>query len=95
MDLQKTIDFLRGEIGRLERVVASLEKLRDGVTGPPLQKTTGWEKTNEYRRAPGGFRKDEEVLAGRRATCSTSKHGAACRAWSSLSGSSANTLGKT
>jgi hypothetical protein len=38
MDLQKTIDFLRGEIGRLERVVASLEKLRDGVTSAPSQK---------------------------------------------------------
>jgi hypothetical protein len=31
MDLQKTIDFLRGEIRRLERVVASLEELRDGT----------------------------------------------------------------
>jgi len=42
MDLQKTIDFLRGEIGRLERVVASLEKLRDGVTlAPPQKKRSG------------------------------------------------------
>ena len=32
MDLQKTIDFLRGEIRRLEGVVASLEELRDGLT---------------------------------------------------------------
>jgi len=42
MDLQKTIDFLRGEIGRLERVVASLEKLRDGATlAPPQKKRRG------------------------------------------------------
>ena len=41
MDLKKTIDFLRGEIGRLERVVASLEELRDGVTGSPYQKKHG------------------------------------------------------
>jgi hypothetical protein len=42
MDLQKTIDFLRGEIGRLERVVASLEELRDGIAeGPPQKKRPG------------------------------------------------------
>ena len=45
MDLQKTIDFLRGEISRLERVVASLEELRDGVTGSPLQKKRGGRKS--------------------------------------------------
>jgi hypothetical protein len=38
MDLQKTIDFLRGEIARLERVVGSLEELRDGGIGVPPQK---------------------------------------------------------
>jgi hypothetical protein len=41
MDLQKTIDFLRGEIRRLERVVASLEELRDGVTAPVEKKRRG------------------------------------------------------
>jgi hypothetical protein len=44
MDLQKNIDFLRGEIARLERVVASLEELRDGVTGSSLQKKRGGRK---------------------------------------------------
>jgi hypothetical protein len=41
MDLQKTIDFLRGEIRRLERVVASLEELRDGVTAAAVEKRRG------------------------------------------------------
>ena len=45
MDLQKTIDVLRGEIGRLERVVTSLEELRDGATGGPSQKKRGGRKT--------------------------------------------------
>ena len=45
MDLQKTIDFLRGEIARLERVVASLEELRDGMTGSPLQKKRSGRKS--------------------------------------------------
>ena len=45
MDLQKSIDFLRGEIARLERVVASLEELRDGVTDSPLQKQRGGRKS--------------------------------------------------
>ena len=45
MDLQKTIDFIRGEIGRLERAIASLEELRDGVTGSPLQKKWGGRKS--------------------------------------------------
>ena len=38
MDVQKTIDYLRGEIRRLERAIASLEELRDGVTDSPPQK---------------------------------------------------------
>ena len=41
MDLQKTIDFLRGEIRRLERVVASLEEIRDGVTAEWVEKRRG------------------------------------------------------
>jgi hypothetical protein len=45
MDLQKTIDFLRGEIRRLERVVASLEELRDGVTAGPVEKKRRGRKT--------------------------------------------------
>jgi len=38
MDLQTTIDFLRGEIARLERVVASLEELQGAATAASLQK---------------------------------------------------------
>jgi hypothetical protein len=45
MDLQKTIDFLRGEIGRLQRVVASLEELRDGTAAPSSQKKRGRRKS--------------------------------------------------
>jgi hypothetical protein len=45
MDLQNTIDFLRGEISRLQRVVALLEELRDGVTDAALQKKRGGRKS--------------------------------------------------
>jgi hypothetical protein len=45
MDVRNTIDFLRGEIARLERVVASLEEIRDGVTGSALQKKRGGRKS--------------------------------------------------
>jgi len=48
MDLQKTIDFLRGEIGKLERVVASLEELRDGVTKErPVRKSMSAKERQE------------------------------------------------
>jgi len=44
MDLQKTIDFLRGEIVRLQRVLASLEELRDGGIVASLQRKRGGRK---------------------------------------------------
>jgi hypothetical protein len=50
MDLQKTIDFLRGEISRLERVVASLEELRDGMTDSALQRKRGGRKMGAEER---------------------------------------------
>lgn len=45
MDVQKTIDFLRGEIARLERVVASLEEIRDGVPDSGVQQKRGGRKS--------------------------------------------------
>jgi len=66
MDLRKTIDFLRGEIGRLERVVAALEELQGAATAAPLQKNRGGRKfmpDEERRRASERMKK---YWAGRR-----------------------------
>jgi hypothetical protein len=66
MDLQKTIDFLRGEIGRLERVVASLEELRDGVTGEPPQKKRAGRKTMSPEERQEVAERMRRYWAGRR-----------------------------
>jgi hypothetical protein len=66
MDLQKTIDFLRGEISRLERVVASLEELRDGVTGSPLQKKRGGRKSMSAEERRKVAERMRRYWAGRR-----------------------------
>jgi hypothetical protein len=50
MDLQKAIDFLRGEISRLQRVVASLEEPRDGAAGAPSEKKRGGRKSMSLER---------------------------------------------
>jgi hypothetical protein len=65
MDLQKTIDFLRGEISRLERVVASLEELRDGMTGP-LQKKQGGRKSMTAEERQKVAERMRRYWAGRR-----------------------------
>ena len=68
MDLQKTIEFLRGEIeiGRLERVVASLEELRDGVTGSLLQKKRGGRKSMSAEERRQVAERMRRYWAGRR-----------------------------
>jgi hypothetical protein len=66
MDLQKTIDFLRGEISRLERVVTSLEELRDGVTGSPLQKKRGGRKSMSAEERQKVAERMRRYWAGRR-----------------------------
>jgi len=66
MDLQKTIDFLRGEIGRLERVVASLEELRDGAQGSPLQKKRGGRKFMPDEERQKASERMKKYWAGRR-----------------------------
>jgi hypothetical protein len=66
MDLQKTIDFLRGEIARLERVVASLEELRDGVTDSRLQKTRGGRKSMSAEQRQKAAERMRRYWAARR-----------------------------
>jgi hypothetical protein len=66
MDLQKTIEFLRGEIARLERVVASLEELRDGVTGSPLQMKRGGRKSMSAKERQEVAERMRRYWAGRR-----------------------------
>jgi hypothetical protein len=66
MDLEKTIDFLRGEISRLERVVASLEELRDGVTGSRLQKNRGGRKSMSAEERQKIAERMRRYWAGRR-----------------------------
>ena len=65
MDLQKTIDFLRGEIRRLERVVASLEELRDGVTAAAVEKRRG-RKTMSLEERLEASERMRRYWAGRR-----------------------------
>jgi hypothetical protein len=66
MDLQKTIEFLRGEIARLERVVASLEELRDGVTDSPLQKKRGGRRSMSAKERQEVAERMRRYWAGRR-----------------------------
>ena len=66
MDLQKTIDFLRGEIARLERVVDSLEELRDGVTDSRLQKKRGGRKSMSAEERQQAAERMRRYWAGRR-----------------------------
>ena len=66
MDVQKTIDFLRGEITRLERVVASLEELRDGVTDSSLQKKRGGRKSMGAEERQKVAERMRRYWAGRR-----------------------------
>jgi hypothetical protein len=66
MDLQKTIDFLRGEIRRLERVVASLEQLRDGVTAAPAEKKRRGSKTMSLEERLEASERMRKYWAGRR-----------------------------
>jgi hypothetical protein len=66
MDLQNTIDFLRGEIGRLERVLASLEELQGAAMSAAPQKKRGGRKfmpDEERRKASERMKK---YWAGRR-----------------------------
>jgi hypothetical protein len=65
MDLQKTIDFLRAEIGRLELVVASLEELRDRGTGSLPQKRRG-KKTMSLEERLEASERMKKYWAGRR-----------------------------
>jgi len=65
MDLQKTIDFLRGEIGRLERVVTSLEELRDGATGSPVQKKRAGRKPMSLEERLEASKRMKRYWAGR------------------------------
>ena len=65
MDLQKTIDFLRGEIRRLERVVASLEEIRDGVTAAAVEKRRG-RKTMSLEERLEASERMRRYWAGRR-----------------------------
>lgn len=66
MDLQKTIDFLRGEIGRLERVVASLEELRDGATEAPREKKRRGRKSMTAEERKEASERMRKYWAGRR-----------------------------
>jgi hypothetical protein len=66
MDLQKTIDFLRGEIRRLERVVTSLEELRHGATVAPTQKKRGGRKTMSLEERLEASERMRRYWAGRR-----------------------------
>jgi len=66
MDLQTTIDFLRGEIRRLERVVASLEELRDGATVAPTQKKRGGRKTMSLEERLEASERMKKYWASRR-----------------------------
>ena len=66
MDVQKTIDFLRGEIARLERVVASLEELRDGVTESSLQKKRGGRRSMGAEERQEVAERMRRYWAGRR-----------------------------
>ena len=66
MDLQKTIDFLRGEIRRLERVVASLEELQGGATGSPLQTKRGGRKVMPDEERQKISERMKKYWAGRR-----------------------------
>ena len=65
MDLQKTIDFLRGEIFRLERVVASLEEIRDGVAYG-VQKKRGGRKSMSAEQRQKAAERMRRYWAGRR-----------------------------
>ena len=66
MDLQKTIDFLRGEIAKLERVVDSVEELRDGVTDSRLQKKRGGRKSMSAEERQQAAERMRRYWAGRR-----------------------------
>ena len=66
MDLKKTIDFLRGEIGRLERVVASLEELRDSATVAPLDKKRRGRKPMTAEERQEAAERMRRYWAGRR-----------------------------
>ena len=66
MDLNKTIDFLRGEIGRLERVVASLEELQGATTAAPLQKKRGGRKSMSAEERREVSERMRRYWAGRR-----------------------------
>ena len=66
MDLENTIDFLRGEIARLERVVASLEEIRDGVTDTALQKKRGGRKSMSAEERQKAVERMRRYWAGRR-----------------------------
>ena len=66
MDLQKTIDFLRGEISRLERVVASLEELRDGGTVAPREKKRRGRKSMTPEERKEVSERMRKYWAGRR-----------------------------
>jgi hypothetical protein len=66
MDVQKTIDFLRGEIARLERVVTSLEEIRDGVTGLPRHKERGGRKSMGAEERQKVAERMRRYWAGRR-----------------------------
>jgi hypothetical protein len=66
MDLQKTIDFLRGKISRLQRVVASLEELRDGVKSSAFQKNRGGRKSMSAEERREIAERMRRYWAGRR-----------------------------
>ena len=66
MDLQKTIDFLRDEIATLERVVASLEELRDSVTDAALQRKRGGRKSMSLEERLKASERMRRYWAGRR-----------------------------
>ena len=66
MDVQKTIDFLRGEIKRLERAIASLEKLRDGVTDSSAQKERPGRKSMSAEERQEVSERMKKYWSGRR-----------------------------
>jgi hypothetical protein len=66
MDVQKTIDFLRGEINRLERAIASLEKLRDGVTDSSAQKERPGRKSMSAEERQEVSERMKKYWSGRR-----------------------------
>jgi len=66
MDLQKTIDFLRGEKDRLERVIASLEELQSAVTVAPPQKKRPGRKSMSAEERQEVAERMKRYWAGRR-----------------------------